>query len=78
MDKWFVYLLECSDGSIYCGITNNIDKRLKAHNNGVGAKYTRHRLPVRLIKYFEASSKSDALKLEYKIKRLTREQKLKL
>lgn len=76
--KWFVYLLECADKTIYCGITNNLDKRIATHNAGKGAKYTKNRLPVKLIKSFEVADKSEALKLEYKIKQLSREEKLKL
>jgi len=74
---WFVYLLECSDGTIYCGATNNVQKRVATHNAGYGAAYTRGRLPVELIRSFECASKSEALKLEYKIKQLSREAKLK-
>ena len=73
---WFVYLLECSDKTIYCGITNNLEKRINTHNNGAGAKYTRGRLPVKLIKSFTVETKSEALKLEIKIKKLSKEEKL--
>ena len=73
---WFVYILECSDQSLYCGITNNLEKRINTHNSGKGAKYTRGRLPVILKKYFEVDSKSSALKLELKIKSLPKEKKL--
>ena len=75
---WFVYLLICSDNTLYCGITNDIDKRIKKHNAGRGAKYTKARRPVSLLKYFECPDKSSALKLEYKIKKLSRAEKLKL
>lgn len=75
-NPWFVYLLRCSDGTIYCGITNNLEKRIKTHNSGKGAKYTKARLPVVLIKSFEVADKSAALKLEYKIKQLPRADKL--
>ncbi len=74
---WYVYLLKCSDGTLYCGITNNLEKRIAKHNAGRGAKYTRGRLPVELIKFFEVPNKSEALKLEIKIKQLSREEKLK-
>ena len=47
--NWVCYLLECADGTLYCGITNDLDKRLNAHNAGEGAKYTRSRLPVTLV-----------------------------
>lgn len=73
---WFVYLLKCFDETIYCGITNNLEKRLKAHNDKKGAKYTRGRTPVILIRSFEVLGKSKALKIEHKIKSLTKEKKL--
>lgn len=75
---WYVYLLECSDKSIYTGITNNLERRIEQHNKGTGAKYTRGRGPVALIKSFEFATKSEALKEEYRIKQLSREEKLKL
>jgi putative endonuclease len=75
---WYVYLLCCSDNSIYTGITNDLEKRIAKHNAGTGAKYTKGRAPVTLIKSFEVANKSEALKLEYKIKQLSREEKLKL
>lgn len=74
--NWVVYLLNCSDGTIYTGATNNLEKRLKTHNAGKGAKYTKCRLPVTLIKFFEVEDKSAALKLEIKIKKLSRLEKL--
>ena len=75
---WFVYILKCFDDSLYTGITNNLEKRIATHNAGKGAKYTKGRLPVTLIKKFEVESKSEALKLEIKIKKLSREQKLNM
>ena len=75
---WFVYLLHCFDGTLYCGITNDLDKRITKHNKGIGAKYTKTRRPVSLFKYFECLDKSDAAKLEYKIKQLSRAQKLNI
>jgi predicted GIY-YIG superfamily endonuclease len=75
--KWFVYILECADGTLYTGITNNLVRRVKQHNEGKGAKYTRGRGPVTLVKFVELFSKRDALKLEYKIKQLPKEEKLK-
>lgn len=75
---WYVYLLRCSDDTIYTGITNDLEHRIKQHNEGKGAKYTRGRGPVALIKFFECSTKSEALKLEWKIKQMTRDQKLNL
>jgi len=73
---WYVYLLRCIDDTLYCGITNNLDKRIAAHNAKRGAKYTKGRTPVSLIYSIECDSKSAALKLEYKIKQLSRDEKL--
>lgn len=75
---WFVYILRCSDDTLYTGITNDLERRIKQHNEGKGAKYTRGRGPVALVKSFECESKSEALKLEFAIKKLSREEKLKL
>ena len=75
---WHVYLLTCSDNTIYSGITNNLFKRISTHNSGKGAKYTRSRLPVKLFKYSIIDSKSNALKIEYKVKQLTKQQKINL
>nr|WP_248484800.1 GIY-YIG nuclease family protein [Tepidibacter aestuarii] len=74
----YVYIIECSDGTLYTGYTNDLDKRINTHNKGRGAKYTRCRLPVKLRYYEEYGSKGEALKREYKIKQMTRQQKLKL
>jgi putative endonuclease len=73
---WFVYVIRCSDSTLYTGITNNIERRLFAHNSKKGAKYTMSRTPCILVSSFEAGSKSNALKLEYAFKRLSREKKL--
>lgn len=75
---WLVYMLLCADKTIYTGATNNIERRLKAHNSGRGAKYTRSRLPVKLLCTIDCDNKSSALKLEYKIKQMSRKQKLEL
>ena len=76
-NAWYVYMVECSDNSIYTGISNNVSKRILAHNSGKGAKYTRSRLPVTL-KWSEACrNRSEASKLEVKIKKLSRKEKLK-
>lgn len=75
---WYVYILECSDCSLYTGITNDLKKRFETHNKGKGAKYTKTRLPVKLRASFEVKNKSEALKEESRIKKLTREEKLKL
>lgn len=77
---WIVYIVECSDKkkSLYTGITNNLEKRLEKHNSGAGAKFTRGRTPITLLRSFSVKTKSEALKLELKIKALTRTQKLEL
>lgn len=74
--SWCVYLLECSDGSYYAGITNDLENRIKAHNNGTGAKYTRGRGPVKLLaqKFFD--NRSEASKAENAIKKLPKNLKL--
>lgn len=75
---WFVYILECADKSLYTGITNNLDKRIKAHMDGKGAKYTRGRGPL-ILRYTENHpTKGFALQREAVIKSLGRAQKLKL
>ena len=76
--RWLVYLLRCSDGSLYTGITNDLPKRLKAHATGKASKYTRSRLPVRLAYSEPQRSKSAALKREAAIKKLPRRMKLTL
>ncbi len=78
MNQWVVYIVECKDGTLYTGITNDLNRRLKTHNEGKGAKYTKTRLPV-VLKYFKTlENKAQALKEEYKIKQLTKKQKLEL
>ena len=74
----YTYIVECSDGSLYTGWTNNIEKRILAHNEGRGARYTRGRTPVRLVHLEEFETKEEAMSREFAIKQLTREQKLKL
>ncbi len=75
---WYLYILQCGDGSLYTGITTDVEKRLEAHRSGKGAKYTRGRSPLEL-KYREAcGTHSDALKRELEIKHLSREDKLAL
>ena len=74
---WVVYLLICSDQTIYTGITNNLEKRLLSHNSkNSKTKYTRIRQPVKLYRSFSVKNKSEALKLEYKIKQLSKQEKL--
>ena len=68
--QWVVYLIRCSDESLYCGLTNNLKNRLAAHNSGKGAKYTRSRRPVELVGASSEMTKSDALKLEYRVKQV--------
>ena len=76
--KWIVYILECSDNSLYTGITNDMERRLEEHRTGRGAKYTKHRRPLR-VRYTEyRGTKSAALKREAAIKSLDRVEKLAL
>ena len=77
-DTYTVYILRCVDGTLYTGITNDLPRRLKTHNAGRGAKYTRSRLPVEPVYSEEAPDKSAALRRELEIKAMTREDKLKL
>jgi len=74
----FVYIVECRDGTFYTGWTNDLEKRLAAHNDGSGAKYTRGRGPVKLVYSEECASKGAALSRELAIKRLDRGGKLQL
>ncbi len=77
-NNWVVYILLCSDNTLYCGITNNLDKRVEKHNTGKGAKYCRGRLPVSVVYKKDMEDKSSALKEEYRIKKLTKKKKLEL
>ena len=65
----YTYILACSDGTLYCGWTNNLEKRLLAHNSGRGAKYTKARLPVKLLYYEEFETKEEAMSREWHIKK---------
>ena len=77
-DAAYTYILRCADGSLYTGWTNDLGKRLAAHNAGNGAKYTKSRRPVELV-YFETfATKEEAMRREYAVKQLTREEKLRL
>lgn len=77
--NWFVYILECSDKTLYTGITNNLVKRLQQHNSATeGAKYTRPRRPVKYVYQEEQQDRSSATKREMAIKKLTRSKKLEL
>ena len=78
MDKrWYVYILHCGDGTLYTGITTDVQARLEAHRSGKGAKYTRGRDPLELVYSEECGDHSQALKRELAIKALPREEKLK-
>lgn len=74
----YTYLLKCADGTLYCGWTNHLEHRLKAHNDGKGARYTKSRRPVELIYYEEYETRQEAMRREAAIKKLSREQKLEL
>lgn len=76
---WYVYIAECADGTLYTGITTDLERRFKEHNDSkLGAKYTRRRRPVKFVFSREFSNKSDASKEEYRIKQLSRDDKLEL
>ncbi|MDW7774146.1 MAG: GIY-YIG nuclease family protein [Desulfobulbaceae bacterium] len=78
-DIWYVYMVCCSDGTLYTGITNDLAKRIEAHNSGKdGARYTKSRRPVELVYSEKVASKSAAAKLELRMKKLTRAKKQKL
>lgn len=74
----YTYILKCADNTLYCGWTNHLEKRLKAHNEGKGAKYTKARRPVALAYYEEFHTKEEAMRREAAIKKLSRKDKLKL
>ena len=78
MDKkpWYVYILECQDNSLYTGNTNNIDKRMEAHKKGTGSKYVKWKRFKELLHTIQVKDKSEAAKLEYKIKQLERNDKI--
>ncbi|BDF06518.1 GIY-YIG catalytic domain protein [[Clostridium] hylemonae DSM 15053] len=71
----YTYILKCKDGTLYTGWTNDLDKRVKAHNSGKGSKYTRVRRPVELVYYEEFRTKEEAMSREYAIKHMRREEK---
>ena len=77
-DNWKLYILQCADGSLYTGITTDLEKRIAVHNSGKGAKYTRSRRPVIPVYTETSGDHSVALKRELEIKAMSREQKLKL
>ena len=74
----YTYIVKCSDGSLYTGWTNNLEKRIKDHNAGRGAKYTTARRPVVLVYKEEFPTKQEAMKREWEIKRLSRKEKLSM
>lgn len=79
MKAYYIYILECADNTLYTGYTNDLENRLKAHNEGKGAKYTKGRLPVKLVYSESFDDKKEAMSREWFIKhRLTREEKLEL
>lgn len=77
-DNWYVYLLRCHDNTLYCGITKDVKKRLMAHNKGAASRYTRSRLPVKLAAVSGAMSKSEALRFEIKVKKLSKGMKIEM
>lgn len=78
IDKAYVYIVECSDKTLYTGWTTNIKTRIKVHNSGNGAKYTRGRLPVTLVYWEVLNTRSEALSREAMIKKMSKRQKTKL
>lgn len=74
----YTYILKCADGSLYTGWTNDLEARVRTHNEGKGAKYTKARLPVELVYFEEFESKSEAMKREAAIKKLSRQKKEQL
>ncbi len=77
-ENWFVYMVECSDKTLYTGITNDVVARIAKHNSGKGAKYTRSRSPVKLKAFWKYETKSIAAQAEYAFKQLSKTQKLAL
>lgn len=75
---YYVYILKCCDETLYCGYTNDVEKRFETHQSGKGAKYTRGRLPLELVYSEEFETKSEAMKRECEIKKMSREMKLNL
>ncbi|MDH4162778.1 MAG: GIY-YIG nuclease family protein [Nitrospirota bacterium] len=73
--KWHLYMILCSDGTYYTGITNDVSKRIERHNKGTASRYTRSRRPVTLVHTRRCKDRSDALKKEFAIKQLSREEK---
>jgi putative endonuclease len=78
LNRAYVYIVQCKDGTLYTGYTTDLQRRIKEHNEGKGAKYTRCRCPVELKYFEEFKTKNEAMKREYEIKQLSRKDKLKL
>lgn len=78
MKPWFVYILECADRTLYTGVTDDLDSRIKSHNEGKGAKYTKGRGPVKLKYVEKVADRSEAQKREAEIKKMRRQEKLDL
>jgi len=78
LGNWSTYLLRCSDASLYCGVTNDLAKRMASHNQGTGSKYTRSRIPVELAAVRNKLSKSQAYRLEYIVKKARTDKKINL
>ena len=74
----YTYIVKCKDGCLYTGWTNNLEKRIRDHNEGKGAKYTKSRRPVMLAYYEEFQTKEEAMRREYAIKKMRRKEKEKL
>ena len=74
----YTYIVRCSDGSLYTGWTNDLEKRIRAHNEGKGAKYTKSRRPVVLAYYEEFRTKEEAMRREWEIKRMRRQEKMRM
>ena len=74
----YVYIVKCADGTYYTGYTNDLERRIKQHNAGEGAKYTKGRRPVKLVHSERFKSKSKAMQREYKIKQLARQRKIEI
>ena len=75
---WYVYVLQCSDNSLYCGITTDVERRVSEHQSGVGAKYTRAKLPVKLLVFWTEENRSEATKAEIAFKKLRKKKKLQV
>lgn len=76
--KYYVYILQTVDNTLYCGFTDDVEKRFEAHKNGEGAKYTRSHKPLKIVYTQRYETKSEAMKEEYRIKKLSRQDKIKL